>query len=175
MIIETKLLDEVFVINCKSFVDLRGSFIKVFQDKAFSDQGLDFNPYEIFISNSKKNVLRGMHYQSGLSAHEKLVYCSQGSLVDVIVDIRPQSSTFNQPVSLELNASDDYAIYIGKGFAHGFLSLSNNTSMIYCTSTMHNPSLDKGVLWSSINFDWPVSNPILSERDKNHPLINSLL
>ena len=115
MIIETKLLDEVFVINCKSFVDLRGSFIKIFQDQAFSRLGLNFNPSEIFISSSKKNVLRGMHYQSGSSAHEKLVYCCQGSLVDVIVDIRPQSSTFNQAVSFELNASDDYAIYIGKG------------------------------------------------------------
>ena len=175
MIIESKLLDEVYVVNCKSFADLRGSFIKIFQDKAFLDQGLNFKPSEIFISNSKKDVLRGMHYQSGASAHEKLVYCSQGSLVDVIVDIRPQSPTFNQPVSLQLNASDDYAIYIGKGFAHGFLSFSENTTMIYCTSTMHNPSLDKGVLWSSIDFDWPVLNPILSERDKNHPLINSLL
>ena len=172
MIIESKLLDEVYVVNSNPF---RSAWIiyQIFQDMHFRPRDLILNHLKFLYLIQKK-----MFYAACISVwcfDEKLVYCSQGSLVDVIVDIRPQSPTFNQPVSLELNASDDYAIYIGKGFAHGFLSFSENTTMIYCTSTMHNPSLDKGVLWSSINFDWPVSNPILSERDKNHPLINSLL
>lgn len=175
MIIESKLLDNVFLLNCKSFKDARGSFVKIFQNKAFLELGLEFNPAEIFISNSKKDVVRGMHYQDGCSAHEKLIYCSQGSVLDVVVDVRAQSPFFNKPITIKLDSNDDYAIYIGKGYAHGFLSYSDNTSIIYCTSTIHNPALDKGVLWSSIDFEWPIASPILSERDKEHPTINSLL
>ena len=94
---------------------LRGSFTKIFQSEAFLDQGLDFAPAEIFMSQSKNNVIRGMHYQSGIAAHEKLVYCSQGSLLDVIVDIRPDSPTFNQPVSIKLDSSDDLCYIYWQG------------------------------------------------------------
>ena len=88
MIIQSKLLDEVYLLDCNSFNDSRGSFTKLFQSKAFLDLGLDFVPAEIFMSQSKTNVIRGMHYQSGIAAHDKLIYCSHGSLLDVIVDIR---------------------------------------------------------------------------------------
>ena len=175
MIIQSKLLDEVYLLDCNSFNDSRGSFTKLFQSKAFLDLGLDFVPAEIFMSQSKTNVIRGMHYQSGIAAHDKLIYCSHGSLLDVIVDIRPDSPSFNQPVSIKLDSKDDFALYIGKGYAHGFLSYSDNTTVLYSTSTIHDKYSDKGVLWSSINFDWPVNHPIISERDQNHPSIISLL
>ena len=115
-----------------------------------------------------------MHYQCSTHAHDKLVFCITGKILDVIVDIRPDSPQFNRPISISLDASIPRAIFISKGYAHGFLSQSDNTTLLYQTSTVHNPRNDKGILWSSINFDWPISNPVLSERDKSHPVINIL-
>jgi dTDP-4-dehydrorhamnose 3,5-epimerase len=113
-----------------------------------------------------------MHFQVDEAAHEKLVYCVCGHVLDVVVDIRPDSPSFNKPAFVHLRADDSFALFVGKGYAHGFLSLKDDSLMIYQTSTVYNPALDKGVLWSSIDFDWPISSPILSARDLSHPSIS---
>jgi len=116
-----------------------------------------------------------MHYQDGPHAHSKLVSCLSGRILDVVIDVRPQSDTFNQPYAVELDSNSGHALFIPEGFAHGFLSLENDTLMSYLTSTVHAPSHDRGVLWSSIDFDWPIERPLLSERDQKHPPIASLV
>lgn len=116
-----------------------------------------------------------MHFQVGKAAHDKLVCCLRGHVLDVVLDIRPGSPSphFNQPVSIELSESEPTALLIGQGYAHGFLALEDESWMPYNTSTVHQPELDRGVLWSSIDFDWPHQHPRLSQRDQQHPSIHS--
>ena len=168
-------LPGVFVLDCPFFSDQRGDFTKLFHSESLLSEGISFTPAESFLTRSKKDVLRGMHFQVGQSSHDKLVTCIKGSVLDVLVDIRPDSKTFNQPFSIQLTESSNKALLIGKGYAHGFLSLSDDSWMLYHTTTVHNPSLDRGVLWNSISFDWPIVNPFLSARDKSHPHISKCL
>lgn len=97
----------------------------------------------------------------------------KGRVLDVVVDIRLGSPYFNQPVSIELSESEPTSLLIAKGYAHGFLALEDESWMLYSTSTVHQPELDRGVLWSSINFNWPIQDPLLSQRDQQHPSIHS--
>jgi dTDP-4-dehydrorhamnose 3,5-epimerase len=165
----------VFVLDCSVFNDHRGDFTKFFHYPTLARHGIDFNPCESFLTRSKKMVLRGMHYQTGDAAHAKLVTCIKGSVLDVVVDIRPDSPTFRKTFSIELSECNSKALLIDKGYAHGFLSLDDDNWMMYFTSTVHSPLHDRGVLWSSIPFDWGCSEPIVSDRDANHPPIASLL
>lgn len=169
--IRQQLLPDVFLLDCPHSHDSRGSFLKIFNCHEFNKLGLNFIPAESFISKSSLGVLRGMHFQIDEAAHEKLVFCPCGHVLDVVVDVRPDSPLFNKPVFVYLRADDPVALFVGKGYAHGFLSLENESLMIYYTSTVYAPALDKGVLWSSIDFDWPIASPILSNRDLSHPSI----
>ena len=172
--IEKELLPGVPLLHCPEFSDERGSFRKYFNADDFSAIGAVFQPQEQFISWSKLDVIRGMHYQTGKSAHAKLVYCLKGKVLDVFADINPNSEQFNRPSSIVLEEDKPYALLIGKGYAHGFLSLAEGSAMHYSTTTVHDPAHDTGVLWSSIDFDWPCINPIVSTRDRTHPTIDSL-
>jgi dTDP-4-dehydrorhamnose 3,5-epimerase len=167
-------LPGVFVLDLQLHKDPRGLFVKTYNEKLFAELHLDFKVAEVFHSVSAANVLRGMHYQTGTSAHSKLVYCLSGEILDVVVGIDPGQSTFNKCFSINLNTDSGQALLIGKGYAHGFLSLKDNTLVNYMTSTIHDPAADSGVLWSSICFDWPIQSPILSARDQNHPPIHLL-
>jgi dTDP-4-dehydrorhamnose 3,5-epimerase len=154
------------IIRPKIFQDARGSFVKTFHRDAFRELGLDFAPREEFFSTSAKNVLRGMHFQLPPAAHAKLVYCIVGRVLDVVLDLRKNSSTFGRSCAHELNATSREMFFIPVGFAHGFLALEDGATMVYQTSTVHSPAHDAGIVWNSFGFDWPVKNPILSERDK---------
>ena len=112
-----------------------------------------------------------MHYQINKEDNFKLVTCIKGRVLDVIVDIRPNSPCYNQPFSLELSEDNCLALLIGKGYAHGFLTLSEESWMLYATSSVHCKTMDRGILWSSIAFKWPNDSPIISERDSLHPVI----
>lgn len=166
-----KLLPDVNLISIKYQKDIRGEFKKNYNFDDFNKLGINFLPKESYISKSSLNVLRGMHYQIGNYAQKKLVSCISGKILDVIVDIRPNSTNYNKPISYVLDEEKPEVIMIGKGYAHGFLSLSKNSIMSYLTSTVYAPKFDCGILWSSIDFEWPLTKPILSERDKLHPLI----
>jgi len=166
-----QILPDVFLISLKNSNDHRGNFVKTFNSLDFEKQDFGFSPKESYISSSAENVLRGMHYQIKKYSYVKLVTCFKGRVLDVIVDVRPSSSNYNKPISHILSEEKPEAILIGKGYAHGFLSLSNESIMSYMTSTIYSPNFDCGVLWSSINFNWPLDKPILSERDKRHPSI----
>ena len=154
-----------------NFQDHRGLFSKIYKSDDFLKLGISFNPKEHFHSFSNKNVLRGMHFQINKDAHSKLINCIQGSILDVCVDVRKESAYFNQPICVELHEKSFSALFIPKGFAHGFIANQDNTLVQYMTDTTHQPENDKGVLWSSINFNWPIKSPITSERDSSHPSI----
>jgi dTDP-4-dehydrorhamnose 3,5-epimerase len=171
LLIRSQPLPGVFVLDCPHFPDHRGDFTKLFHAEAFLAQGIAFTPAESFLTRSNAGVLRGMHFQVEEAAHDKLVTCIKGRVLDVVVDVRPESPHFNHPFSIELTDASNTALLIGKGYAHGFFTIDDDSWMLYSTSTVHCASLDRGVLWSSIAFDWPDSNPTLSDRDTNHPRI----
>ena len=165
-------LPDLFVLECPNHPDDRGELTKLFHAESLNSQGVNFRPAEAFLTQSKAGVLRGMHFQVGLAAHAKLVTCVRGRVLDVVVDVRQESAYFDKPFAVELAQTSHRALLIGKGYAHGFLALDDESWMLYSTTTVHNPSLDRGVLWSSICFDWPVQDPLLSLRDSQHPSIH---
>ena len=174
LLIRNQPLPEVFVLDCPYVPDHRGDFTKLFHAEALLAQGIAFTPAESFLTRSNAGVLRGMHFQVDVAAQDKLVSCIKGRVLDVVVDVRPDSPHYNQPFSIELTDTSNTALLIGKGYAHGFFTLDDDSWMLYSTSTVHCTSLDRGVLWSSIAFNWPTEHPVLSERDGRHPSIQKL-
>lgn len=154
--------------------DCRGYFVKTYHEKFLSNYGLVRNFNEEYFSMSNANVIRGMHFQVPPYEHDKLVYCVQGSVVDVVLDLRPGSTTFKKYEVFDLNAENANMLFIPKGCAHGFLSLENNTLMMYKVTSMYNPDFDSGVLWNSFGFDWPTDKPEISERDQSFKSLNDL-
>ncbi len=147
--------------------DERGSFIKIFHFKEFERFGLETNFMEEYYSHSKKDVIRGMHFQAPPSDHVKMVYCVQGEVLDVVLDLRNNSPTFGMTDSIYLSAKKGNYLYIPKGLAHGFLVTSETATLVYKVSTIYDPNNDSGILWNSFGFDWPIHNPIISSRDSN--------
>ena len=164
-------LPGVKLIAVPLFSDGRGSFFKPFHSLYLLQLGITFEPVEQFFSTSHQGVLRGMHFQAGEHSHDKLVCCLSGRVLDVVVNVQTDSATFNQPYAVELAAEDGKALLIPRGYAHGFLSMEDSSLMSYLTTTVHAPSHDRGVLWSSLDFEWPLANPNVSVRDQLHPPI----
>ena len=106
-----------------------------------------------------------MHFQLPPYEHAKLVYVTDGEILDVTIDIRKESSTFGRYFSTILSSSNAKSLYMSKGFAHGFLTLSESATVVYQTTTVHSPEHDAGIRFDSFGFDWPVKNPLLSVRD----------
>ena len=164
-------LPGLFLISYDVHRDSRGIFEKAYSRSAYSALSLCFSPVECFTSRSSKNVLRGMHYTDSREPPSKLVYCINGSALDVVVDIDPQSPSFNRPYSITLSQNKNVALLITGRYAHGFLALEDDTIISYHVDSDYIPSMDCGILWSSIDFCWPVVSPILSLRDQRHPNI----
>jgi len=159
-------LHGVEIIEHDVFEDQRGSFVKTFQESAFQREGLLSSFTESYYTNSKEAVIRGMHFQLPPYDHAKLVTVIQGTVVDVILDLRKNSPTFKCHFAVELSRENRKSIYIPQGCAHGFGVLSDNAIVYYMTTSEHIPSHDKGIRYDSFGYDWNISNPILSERDK---------
>ena len=163
-------LPGLYIIQPLIFSDARGSFVKTYRADQMIEIGINPHFQEEYYSVSKVNVLRGMHFQIPPFDHAKLVSCLVGSVLDVLVDLRA-GPTYGEVLALELHAHTPLSIFIPKGVAHGFLSLSDDSMMLYKTSTIHSPEHDKGILWNSIDFKWPCIKPITSFRDDAHPLL----
>lgn len=151
------------------FKDTRGTFTKTFHDKTLSQYNLDIELKEEFYSVSKKNVLRGLHFQSPPSAHNKLVYCPKGAVLDFFLDIRLGSPTYGKHLSIELNEQNAVILFLPIGIAHGFLSLVNDSLMVYKTDCSYDPDADAGLEVFSCGIELPidVSKAIISDRDRN--------
>jgi dTDP-4-dehydrorhamnose 3,5-epimerase/CDP-3, 6-dideoxy-D-glycero-D-glycero-4-hexulose-5-epimerase len=169
MIFDKTNIPGVYEILFRKFEDTRGVFVKTWNSELFSDNGVSFQSLESFYSISAKDVLRGMHFQLPPYQHAKLVYCPIGSILDVILDIRIDSPAFGKCVAIELSETNNKAIYLPEGCAHGFLSLSDNSMTVYQVSTIHSPAADQGILWNSFGFNWPIDSPLISSRDSEFP------
>lgn len=162
-----EVFNNVYEIIPYVYKDERGEFVKTLNSEEFQKYGLTFDFKEEYYSISQKNVLRGMHFQLPPYAHNKLVYCIKGKVLDVVVDLRKKSPNFGKAFSMELDEHKKNIIYIPKGFAHGFYALEEESIMVYKTSTVYNKDYDSGILWNSIDFNWPCVNPIVSKRDSS--------
>ena len=149
--------------------DNRGSFIKTFHEPTFKELGLATDFKEEYRSTSTKNVLRGLHFQVPPDAHAKFVYCAEGAVMDVVVDLRKNSATFGKYTACFLKGEKGNMMYLPKGFAHGFLTLSERAIIVCKTTTVYSPENDTGVLWNSCGIDWQCAEPILSEKDTKLP------
>ncbi|NDV63047.1 dTDP-4-dehydrorhamnose 3,5-epimerase [Puniceicoccales bacterium CK1056] len=160
------------IVKPRQFCDDRGEFIKTFHSGLWKKLGLSFALEEEFFSVSKLNVLRGMHFQLPPHAHNKVVYCVSGSVLDVVVDLRTGSPTFGKSASIELSGDNRLIFFIPIGFAHGFLSLSDDSCMIYKTDMVYAPEHDTGIRWDSFGFNWPGDSFEISDRDQGFAKMN---
>ncbi len=163
--IVTEIFSSAKLITLPKSTDARGTFVKAFHESTLKENGINFTLRESYFSFSKKDVIRGMHFQLPPYHHSKIVFCPQGVILDVIVDLRKDSPTFRQFFTQELSGENHKAFYIPEGFAHGFKALTDEALTYYLVSTEYNKSSDTGIRYDSIGFDWDVKDPILSARD----------
>lgn len=156
------------VIETQHFIDERGVFHKFFSRDEFMGLGLEHDFCEDYYSINKKNVIRGMHFQIPPSDHVKLVYVTSGKIIDVCLDIRKNSQTYGKFFSVELSGDVAKCIYIPKGFAHGFISLEDNTCVHYLQTSCYNKECDCGIAYDSFGYDWNCQTPVVSGRDLAH-------
>lgn len=172
-------IDGVFILKPKIYKDSRGSFFESFNKQKLEDiLKTKINFVQDNHSVSKKGVLRGLHYQIGEMAQAKIVRVVSGSVQDVIVDIRPESQTYGQHLSVELNAMDRTMIFLPRGLAHGFLALEPHTEFLYKCDNHYHPDSERGIRYDdpSIGISWqlPSEDLILSEKDRSLPYLNSI-
>jgi len=154
--------------------DERGTFMRLHCEREFEKAGLVFRMVQTNLSvTRKRGTLRGMHYQTAPSRESKLVRCVAGAIHDVIIDLRPDSPTFCQSVGFDLNARDRKALYVPAGFAHGFLTLSDDAAVLYQMTDYYQPELARGVRWNDAAFRirWPVDSMdsvSLNSRDASY-------
>jgi dTDP-4-dehydrorhamnose 3,5-epimerase len=136
---------------------------------------LETNFEEEYYSISKKNVLRGLHFQKPPFDHVKCVTCISGKILDVVVDLRKSSPTFKKSFSIILDSDIGNILYIPSGMAHGFIVLSDSATFLNRTTTIYNPDAESGIHWNSCGVDWILDNPIISEKDNNLCFLNDFL
>ncbi len=156
------------------FKDERGWFARTFCKEEFKQQGLGVEWVQINHSfTEKRGTLRGMHFQNPPYSEIKLVRCISGALYDVAIDLRKDSPTFLEWFGVELSAENKKMLYIPDGFAHGFLTLTDNCEIMYHHSAYYTPDAEGGIEFDDpiVNINWPVTVSEISERDKNHPYL----
>ena len=163
---ETRI-PECYQLFPKIYNDIRGAFIKTYHKEVFIEYGLNEKYEEMYYSVSKKNVLRGMHFQLPPFEHFKLVYCVHGNVKDAVIDLRVGSPTYGQYEMFVLTDERGNMIYVPPGLAHGFYVLSDSAILIYNVSTMYSEEHDYGILWNSCGIPWGNINPIISSRDSS--------
>jgi dTDP-4-dehydrorhamnose 3,5-epimerase len=179
MIVKESPLKGCFIIEPKVFGDERGSFFESFNQKIFEEKiGLKINFVQDNQSSSNRGVLRGLHLQKGEFAQTKLVRVIQGKVLDVVVDVRPNSKTFGQTFSCILSAENNKQLFIPKGFLHGFSVLEDNTIFAYKCDAYYNKESEDGVVFNDpkLNIDWKLKEEeiVLSDKDKQLKRLNNL-
>ncbi|MCK4991641.1 MAG: dTDP-4-dehydrorhamnose 3,5-epimerase [Bacteroidales bacterium] len=155
---------EVFPLDLR---DHRGRFVKPFHQDDFRDAGLELDIKEEYYSVSKKNVLRGLHFQLPPKATIKVVTCLRGTIFDAVVDLRVDSPTYLKHFAVELSEKKGNLLYIPEGLAHGFYTLSEEATVLYMCSEVYSQEHDTGLRWNSAGISWPVMDPIVSEKDNS--------
>jgi dTDP-4-dehydrorhamnose 3,5-epimerase len=163
-------IEGAYLIELEKREDERGFFARFFCEKEFGAAGLETRFVQVNNSLSKdEGTLRGMHYQLGDSAEVKVVRTLSGALWDAILDLRPGSATFGQSFGAELSAENRRMMYVPRGFAHGFLTLTPDTEALYLVSAFYDGPSERGVRWNDPNFNvqWPAAPKVVSEKDAN--------
>lgn len=164
-------IDEVFTIEPTLFSDERGYFWEAYNRRKFKHAaGFDVSFVQDNQSQSSHKILRGLHYQTELP-QDKLVRVIEGVIYDVAVDLRTSSKTFGKWIAVELSETNKRQLFVPKGFAHGFLVLSQSATVLYKTSNYYNPVAEHSLRWDCpiVGIDWPIKDPILNKRDANAP------
>ncbi len=172
MIFTPTELAGVWRIDLERRADLRGQFARSFCAEEFAAHGLPAGFVQCNIScNARRGTLRGLHWQADPHPEGKLVRCTRGAIFDVAVDLRPGSPTLHRWIGVELSADNGSALFIPPGFAHGFQTLADTTEVFYQMTEPYRPGLSRGARWDDPAFgiQWPLPDPLLSERDLNHP------
>jgi dTDP-4-dehydrorhamnose 3,5-epimerase/CDP-3, 6-dideoxy-D-glycero-D-glycero-4-hexulose-5-epimerase len=162
-----ELLPNTWLIRPDKFEDLRGTFVKSLTKTMLDSLDCQFSLHEEYYSVSKKDVIRGMHFQIPPHDHIKIIYCLAGSVLDVVLDLR-QGLYYGAYCSRVLDASSPSLLIIPKGVAHGFRALKADSLVVYKTSSEYDQRHDAGIMWDSFGFDWGLNSPILSSRDSAH-------
>jgi len=169
-------LPGVLIIKPQFHGDDRGFFMETYQSKRYFDAGLDVDFVQDNHSRSQRNVLRGLHFQKR-RPQGKLVRCIVGQVYDVAADINPKSPTFGSYFGIELSAENHLQLWVPAGYAHGFCVLSEVAEIEYKCTDYYDPEDESGVIWDDedLNIDWPITNPILSEKDAKLPRLSDLI
>lgn len=168
-------LEGVVIIEPSVFGDHRGWFMETYSETKFKEAGINLN----FVQDNQsfsatKGTLRGLHYQLKPKAQTKLVRCTNGSIFDVAVDIRKGSPSYGKWFGIELTSENKKQLLIPQGFAHGFITLTDDVEVQYKVDELYAPECDRGIIWSDplIGIEWPMNvTPVLSEKDKKAPLL----
>jgi len=166
--------DEAYVIELEKHGDERGFFARAFCQKEFAARGLASDMVQMNTSYSaERGTLRGLHYQTAPHQEAKLMRCVRGAIYDVIVDVRPESSTFAEWMAVELSAQNRKMVYVPKGFAHGFLTLEDDCEVLYQVSAFYAPDHERGLRYDdpTIGISWPIDVRIVSDKDRQWPYV----
>lgn len=174
--VKTKIPD-VILIKPKVFGDERGFFMETYKKEDFEKAGIKGEFVQDNHSRSRYGVLRGLHFQKEPYAQAKIVRCVRGVIFDVAVDLRRDSPTFGKWVGVILSEFNKHQLYIPRGFAHGFCVLSEVAEVVYKVDNKYAPDYEGGVIWNDedIGIEWPIDEPILSEKDKKWPTLKELI
>lgn len=171
--IETKLKG-VYILEPRVFGDYRGYFFESWNERVLHELGIDINFVQDNQSfSAEQGTLRGIHFQTGEWAQAKLVRCVRGAVLDVAVDLREDSSTYLQWISVELSADNKRQLLIPRGFGHGFVTLTSDVEFLYKADNYYHVEAEGGYRWNdpTIGVEWRIENPILSDKDKQLPFI----
>jgi dTDP-4-dehydrorhamnose 3,5-epimerase len=168
---ETKLKG-AFILEIKKMEDERGFFGRSWCQKEMEEHGLKANVVQTNVSYNKvKGTLRGMHFQKAPHQETKLVRCTKGAIYDVIIDLRPQSPTYKQWIGVELTEENHKMLFVPEDFAHGFVTLADNTEVTYQVTQFYTPGAEGGIRWNdpAFNIKWPTEVKVVSGKDQQHP------
>lgn len=169
-------IPDVIMIEPQLFEDGRGYFIETYNKQDFEEAGINEDFVQDNFSFSKNKVIRGLHFSKAPHELVKLVRCVNGEIMDVAVDVRPNSPTFGKWVSERLSSDNHKMLFMPEGFAHGFCVLSDVAEVVYKVNDYYFPESEQGIIYNDkdLAIDWPISNPILSDKDKILPSLKDL-
>lgn len=172
LVFEPSAIEGAWIIDLQPRLDERGFFARSWCRREFEDHGIDLSVAQANISvSARRGTLRGLHYQLFPHAEAKLVRCTSGGIWDVIVDLRPDSSSYLRWFGVELTAANHRQLYVPSGCAHGYQTLVDATEVCYQVSAFYTPEAERGIRWDDPMFaiEWPISAPILSPKDEQWP------
>ena len=177
MKVEETPIEGLLIIQPDVYFDERGYFIETYNKEKFKELGINFDFLQDNQSQSSKGVLRGLHFQNPPYAQGKLVSVIAGAVIDIAVDLRRKSKTYGSYFALELSEQNKTIFWIPPGFAHGFVSLQDNTIFSYKCTQVYNKHSEASIRWDDpdLAIDWKIQNPIISEKDRNAPFFKELI